>query len=764
MLPTRSCLIWFLCLALLVSPPARGEEPRAKAARTDSNGDPLPPGALARVGSVRFRHSAFICTAVFSPDGKLIASGGHDKVLRLWEAKTGKPIRTLSGTEGRAILSIAFSPDGKTLVSGSWDDVIRIWDVASGMEVRQLGAAPGAHGWVGVAYSPDGKTLASTSGAKIRFWDTATWRELQPLEVSSARVQALAYSQDGKSLLVGDSSGQLRLWDLATRKAVVSCVGLSNVHCAAISRDGSLLAGGDQNGTLLLWNAATGKEVQCLHRAVPLRNGARSVQFSPTGTTVASCGWNDVVQVWDVRTGKLLHQFGKGEAEFGDVAFSPDGKRLACAADRAVRVWDLETRTEVVPLGSLFRAVDATAFSPDGKLVALGSGSGVHLHHAATLKEIRRFSGEQGARHRLTFSSDGKKLASEDWSGILCFWETGSGKLIWQWGESSDSDQPVVKHSAVPGLRAFVSWGYPGHDLRTGRIHEENLDVRVREADIGKELLRFPRAAGFNQKPTFSPEGDFLALVCEQGSKVCIHDLGSGKEIVAFPAESGAIRQTVFSPDGRALLTITEGGSLRVWELATCRERARIELGTASRGGCVCSPDGRLLACCTAEGPIILRNLATGAELTRFVGHYSGVNQVAFSPDGDRLASAGEDAVVLLWDVAAIRKQALPKTDRLASEQLERCWAELASGNAMIAWRAIRKLEGAAGEVVPHAGIRSQGTGALAFMRIPARTIPQTNTVVGTTTPGNPFGLCLGALIPGRVADTGVSPPDFPVP
>ena len=219
------------------------------------------------------RRSSFLSIA-YSPDGKLMASGSSDNMVRLWEVATGKELQRHKGHNSN-VNSVAYSPDGKLLASGSSDNTVRLWEVSTGKELQRL---EGHNSDVNsVAYSPDGKHLASgSSDNTVRLWEMATGKELQRLEEHSQFVNSVAYSPDGRRLASGSSDNTVWLWEETTdnelkrfkrfkkleeHKSLVSEERKSFVWSVAYSPNGKRLASGLSDNTVLLWDVDTGKKL-----------------------------------------------------------------------------------------------------------------------------------------------------------------------------------------------------------------------------------------------------------------------------------------------------------------------------------------------------------------------------------------------------------------------------------------------------------------------------------------------------------------------
>ena len=661
---------------------------------TDRLGDPLPPGAIGRLGTTRLRQGLTASAVAFAPDGKTLASAWlrKDNAVILWDAATGKELRRFTGHKAYPV-SIAFAPNGKTLAAGDEGGSVRVWDVATGKELLQL-AEPG---W-NVAYSPDSKLLAVGQLKTIAFWDLATGQCIRRL-TGLSKVRAypivfdLAFSPDGKLLAAALPTDQaIRLWEVATGKPRPALRGhTKRVRAVAFSADGKTLASGSEDGTVRLWDVDAGKE---LRRFTDPDHFAFSVAFWRDGRRLL-VGCFDGLQIWDLTTNKRLRtlRMPGGAAVRG--ALSPDGKTVAAAGGQEgyrLRLWDADSGRELCPLEGHEAPVRFLAVTPDGKhAVTAAEDNTVRIWDVARARVVRSLPVISRFRDGcvLALSPNGRVLAIRTAAMHIDLIDVASGKSK---ALCSGHKNRIMAIAFSPDSKTLASTA-------------ADRTVRLWDAATGKELRRFQASVGFDdwRCEVFSPNGKWLFTGGEEKDRtICLWDVATGKLLRRFVGHRAYVVCVALSPDGQILASSAADGTVRLWDVESGKERHRIEGDALGHQPHVPSlafaPDGRTLLLGRLTGSVELWEVATAKLRHRFVGHPAGVYTVAFTPDGRTVASGSGDTTVLLWDVSG--QAGTPRRERLNEKELASLWEDLAGASARKAYRAIWTLVAAPRQAV----------------------------------------------------------------
>jgi RNA polymerase sigma factor (sigma-70 family) len=622
------------------APAPRGQAD-TKSKAIAAHGDPLPAGALARFGTVRFRHGGTVASVAYLGRGNIVASAGSigrtakddaHGTIRLWEAETGKELRQF---QLRGMAHAAVSPDGKLLAGGgSFDGALFLCDAATGEELRRLQGSRGWGGNLSLAFSPDGRTLAAGAN-DLRLWDVATGKLLHSEHVGEPVFQ-VAFSLDGKTLGVSCVDQlSLRLFEVDGWKERFAFPAKHGIRVFAFSPDQKTLAA-EGGREISLYESATGKR---LRQFAGHQEEIHALVFSEDGKSLASAAADKTIRLWEVATGKERRAWSVASPASA-LAFGPGGKTLASAHDGVIRIWDLATGKALPPDEGHQGGVSSVALSADGKtLISASTDATIRIWETSTGKELRRIQGHEGSISSLSLSPDRKLLASvctDDQTVRL--WDLPTGKQVNLFPASS--------------YRTQAAWLPDGKTLIVGP-HDRTLHFY--DITTGRERHTIEGAYS-GAVLVVAPDGTFLATGNLSRPTFHLRATATGKALPALPADSvhdGPVTSAAFSPDGKTLITGSSSDRvIRHWELSTGKERLQF-LGHEEEITCLAlSPDGRTLASGSYDRTIRLWEVSTGEERRRFVGHRGTVTALAWSADAKVLASGSADDTALAWDLA----------------------------------------------------------------------------------------------------------------
>jgi WD40 repeat protein len=710
----RTLVLSAVAVALTLPAPAPVRAQEASAPRLDRFGDPLPVGALARLGTVRFHRCR---CAAYSPDGKVIATADGREV-NLWDVATSKKIRQLLVDRELWAAGLIFSHSGKKLAAvSSGGDAVQVWDLDTGNQVLLRQTDTGGYGgdWGNAAaFSDDDKTLYAATSRSLYVWDVASGKKLHQFPFrhhdKPVYVRMVAFAEGG-SVAATQGENTAYLWDPRTGKLLHELELLRGGDVLQFSRDGKTLAVPGWGQWMRVFSVETGKKIH----SVPVGGRVVSAAFSPDGKTLAaacnatmyssSTEGNQIIQLWNVANfdaPPIMHP----APGIHSVMFSPDGKTLAWGSHwQTLCFMDRATGKDLRPVASHRGAIKALAWFPDGKRIVSAAEDGtIRLWDATTGEALGVLDGHVGEVFGMALYPNGKWLASCGRDRTFRLWDLEQGKSL---AVLKDEDNSVVAAAFSADGKQLASGGYRGvvflRDPASGRILEE-IEIKV----------------GAIASLAFAPDGTNIAALGDHSGGLLLRDLVT-KKATEIPVEHGG-SSVAYSPDGK-LLAVGCDETLLLLDTAT-RRVVKTLPGHANSRGCVAfSPDSRYLASvsdgCGAIGNRSIRifELASGTEIHPFRRDLP-IFAAAFSPDGSKLVIGGADATALVLDLKNLTGK--KRSKQLTDKELAAHWVSLGAADAAQAYEARADLLHASKSAVPFLAGRLQPAPAVSARRVAA--------------------------------------------
>ncbi len=583
-------------------------------------------------------------SVIFSPDGKLLATGDSDGVVRLWEASSGREILTCKG-HTNIVESVAFSPDGEILASGSYDKTIKLWDIKTGECLKVL------HGHtesvMSVTFNPDGNILASGSFDRtVRLWDIRTGECCKILHGHTENVFSVAFHPAGEMLASGSGDKTVRVWNVGSGECLKTLQGhTKSVFSVAFNFAGEILASASADKTVRVWNIGSG---ECFKTLEGHFDQIKSIAFSPNGEILASGSHDRTAKLWDINSGECLNTLQGHNDRVGSIAFHPGGEILVSGSyDKTLKLWAIDSGECLNTLQGHSNQVRSIAFSPNGEILASSDDAQtVKLWDVNTGECLQILQGHLDRVNLVAFNPSGQILASASFDETLRLWDIRSGECL----HTLPCGKEVRSIAFSPSGEILASAAY-------------NQTVMLWDIGTGECLKTLEGQKNSVHSAAFSPLGEIFASAGFDGT-VRLCDIHTGECLHILQGHTGWARAIAFSQNGEIFASGSVDRTVRLWDVRSGECLQILQGHTDWIRSVAFSYSGEIVASGNVDGTVRIWDIRTGECLKVLQGHTNRINSVAFSSNEKIIAACSRDGIIRIWEIETGECLKILKSDR----------------------------------------------------------------------------------------------------
>lgn len=581
-------------------------------------------------------HTDQVNCLTFSPDGKMLVSGGNDNNIKLWDVRTTREIRTLSGNDGR-LISVLFNKKGKILGGLNYNSQLRFWDPKTGILLSTFN---------GVNVNPEtfdfcfdqSKVVFINENNEVVIADPQTGSSLRKFKTEGSVVR-FRVSKSGETLYMLDHTGHLLEIDLNNgaekRRNKLFKSFLYPPTKMILSPDGKFLACAFDDQTVRLFSTLT------LHETAALKSHSNRIVdlcYSTDGKRLFSVDHDRNLYAWDTEKKKVVRTFEKTIMGFTSLAYHPHEDILAFGEYKSIHYVDAGSGKELKIFKAKGNRILSMSYDQQGKYLATAADDiSIKIWNLSTLKIEKKLNGF----FPVEFSPDGKKLLCMSNTLKLAVYDPESGALL----NELDTETELIQNLSFSKDGKYVAGaGFNGV-------------VKIWEMSSGKLIKKLKGHAGGIYATSFHPAGKWLAS-CGLDNTIRIWDLDSEKEIAQLTGHEVLVNDVEFSPDGKTLASASWDKSIRLWNSGSWTLKSELKghenivtsLSFSSDSKWLVSGSGNNVVA-PADNSVRVWDLSDGKAVCRFENPTGQINKVILEQNGSLLFSCADDGMVKIWDI-----------------------------------------------------------------------------------------------------------------